>query len=696
MDKSERIKRLKKLALQFGSVSDLGEFKEELQSSFDDDNAIESLGAGKSRESHEALETLSVIMQEGINANVEVYELEALEAIIHESKRPVIDIVNDKMELTQLTRTWQHFGENHIKEQIENAIPSVGRIEVPDDPRGLLYAGTGFVVGEGLLMTNRHVAEIFASGLGVNGLKFRAGQEDSVAIDFARERGSDSGELFRIRKVLMIHPYWDMALLRVDGLTSNQKPLDLSTRNIEEIIGDEKREVAVIGYPAMDRRNNFDLQCRLYRNLFNVKRLQPGILRKRRSIKSFGKSVDAVTHDCTSLGGCSGSTVFDVQSGEVLALHFAGIEMDANFAVPTCDLASDSRVVDQGVSFIGKAEPRGDFYGPAWNIAETAGSDNGQRLRPPDSTFQGTTNGRDGEGMFSSPNPIKLSELASFFSLSSLLVTGFNLTTAMSLSAASKLSYQNKEIVETTTCNDWSLSSCQFIEADDTQCFVASDSNTAIVAFRGTESLGDWISNLNTLSRTKSYGIVHRGFLNAFEIVKNELERVLHTMSVNSILLTGHSLGGALATVAAAEWQGSFPINGVYTYGQPAVGKQKFPSFIRENYNQKFFRFVNDDDVVPRVPPTYKHVGRLFHFNSNGKLRDTTESLEFDSEPDDINMMTEAEFDFLRAQLLERRAQQRANGSSESLESSITEGILPSIRDHSIDTYIRRIAELVE
>jgi hypothetical protein len=113
-----------------------------------------------------------------------------------------------------------------------------------------------------------------------------------------------------------------------------------------------------------------------------------------------------------------------------------------------------------------------------------------------------------------------------------------------------------------------------------------------------------------------------------------------------------------------------------------------------------FFRFVNDDDIVARVPPTYHHVGRLIHFDAAGNVPTGPETPggpdararqeTIDSGP----MLNEAEFDRMRAQLLEARSRRRAPGL-EALEAPNVEGLLPSISDHSLDSYISKIAERV-
>jgi endonuclease G, mitochondrial len=268
--------------------------------------------------------------------------VDAIEAIVLPKERPVVDVVDGTFAAPP--SPFQHFGDQPARGAIEKALPSIGRVELPNHP-SLPYAGTGFVVGQGLLMTNRHVAEIFSVGLGADELSFRPGS--TAAVDFRRELDRPESHPFSIARVAMVHPYWDMALLVVDGL-GDVPPLSLSTAAPGDLVG---TEVAVIGYPALDPRNNVELQNRIFRGVFNVKRLAPGKLRPAAGINSFGHDVSATTHDSSTLGGNSGSAVVDVSTGKVVGLHFAGRYLEANYAVPTHDLALDGRVVDAGVNF---------------------------------------------------------------------------------------------------------------------------------------------------------------------------------------------------------------------------------------------------------------------------------------------------------------------------------------------------------
>jgi hypothetical protein len=104
------------------------------------------------------------------------------------------------------------------------------------------------------------------------------------------------------------------------------------------------QEVYVIGYPASDsRRNDPDEMRRIFDNIYNVKRLQPGEV-KRVARREF-------EHDCSTLGGNSGSCVIDLESHEVLGLHFSGRYLEANKAVALWKLADDLLVKKAGLAF---------------------------------------------------------------------------------------------------------------------------------------------------------------------------------------------------------------------------------------------------------------------------------------------------------------------------------------------------------
>ena len=658
-------------------------------------------------------------------------ESQGLEAIIHKKFRPALFVINDRFDAAP--HPWSHFNEDSIRKTVEDAIPLIGRIELPPD-YGISHGGTGFVVGQGLIMTNRHVAEIFATGMGTTGLRLKFGMNTGINL---RKEVIPTPEVpdLKVLRVLMIHPYWDMALLEVEGLPKDRW-LTLSTQHTDDLIG---RDIAVVGYPAQDRRNDLELQKEIFGDVYNVKRMLPGKLDPLRRIASFGNEVEATTHDASTLGGNSGSAVIDVTTGHVVALHFAGLYLDANFAVPTAELARDQRVVDSGCCFKDAVEqdaPWENRWATADKLTEisspAASTSTKANLAPNSPSipagFQATAGEPTsatpvGNGKVSITIPITITvsvgdatsgqvapvqtatpvshgnllefssrEQASIVSLvyerasSTLLSKSEYLpAAALSAAAASSLVYTNdQETLEQTCRSQFDFDSCKFFRKNNTESFIASNNHTILVCFRGTQGLDDWIANLNIAEKATQFGMVHSGFLDAFLDIKSTLESSIDNLltSNQKLVLTGHSLGGALSTIAASEWRNRYEIRSVYTFGQPAVGNRKFRDgmkFMKEH----IFRVVNDDDIVPRIPPGYKHVGTRIKLPSNRKLSHI--GIEAPPVPEILppeNMLTEYEFHEL---------QQRVDPAR---DSSAIEGILPSFSDHKIINYLNKLLKL--
>jgi len=391
--------------------------------------------------------------------------------------------------------------------------------------------------------------------------------------------------------------------------------------------------------------------------------------------------------------------------------------MAANDAVSTFDLAQDPRIVAIGVPFMGSAKPRSNFYksiGSKNNgIPAEAGTYSVSVQNPTDFRARGASGG--GSASWTIPIQVTVTvggaapmqyptvtelpnrtlksverssealrparpalESTSQFSANSLMHADFSWDTALSLVLASSLSYAQPAEVTSTARDGWGLETCEFIEMDDTQCFVCSSSDAVLVAFRGSESLGEWLGNLNLPSTTRHYGKVHRGFLGAFQAIDAKLRTALTPFAGRPVLVTGHSLGGALAVVAAAEWRDHVDVARVYTYGQPAVGNKDFCTYLEQYYAGRYYRFVNDDDIVPRVPPNYRHAGRLFHFDASGDLESLAMLTEATGE---LAMLTESEFDHLRSQLLQQQAQEKLaveRGQIEAVPLASPEELFPS------------------
>jgi endonuclease G len=358
MQKEERLDLLKKM---WGQIA--GDSNGDLEVM--GGNSVETLELPDTRETETARRGARKLAR---NQDIDDDELDLFEAVVMPKYRPVVFIKGGIFE--PIESPWTHLNDKAARNKFQSTFASIGRIELVNTP--WTYGGTGFVVGRDLIMTNRHVAQIFAQGLGSRSISFRKGD---AAIDFKREVDSpedDRSAYLSVREVAMIHPYWDMALLRVDGLSKSQPALTLSSREPDAMVGSE---VVVVGYPARDDRSDLALQDKIFKQKYQVKRLQPGKLRERAKVQSFGNEVFALTHDSSTLGGNSGSAVIDVTTGEVVALHFGGRYLKANYGVPSFELSRDSRVIDAGVNFDKKAKGPPNDWDAAWANTESTQGD---------------------------------------------------------------------------------------------------------------------------------------------------------------------------------------------------------------------------------------------------------------------------------------------------------------------------------
>lgn len=208
--------------------------------------------------------------------------------------------------------------------------------------------------------------------------------------------------------------------------------------------------------------------------------------------------------------------------------------------------------------------------------------------------------------------------------------TTYSLNNAYWLAQAAQIAYQDKFTIQPAV-TQLGLKSFEFLSRRDTEGYVAANEQMIIVAFRGTEPthLQDLLSDAKFHKVPGPLGDVHRGFLRAFELVKDDLlntiQRLRDKNRPQSVWCTGHSLGGALAVVAAAELLvNGHTVNGLYTFGQPRVGDQTFATECDRRLAGRHFRFVNNNDTVTRVPPHafgYSHSGALRYIDTDGTIQ---------------------------------------------------------------------------
>jgi len=197
---------------------------------------------------------------------------------------------------------------------------------------------------------------------------------------------------------------------------------------------------------------------------------------------------------------------------------------------------------------------------------------------------------------------------------------GFSLVNAWWLSNAAHLAYYDADPLE-RELQKAGLRCVEFFSGKSTQAFLAAADSFAILAFRGTES-DKWVDFKADadfrLATFRDGAKVHRGFLEALDQVWEKIDERLKDMAAQGLPVwyTGHSLGAALATLAAAREKPA----ALYAIGSSRVGNEKF---VRLLDAVPVHRLVNCSDMAATVPPLslgYRHVGEQDFITSAGKF----------------------------------------------------------------------------
>lgn len=177
--------------------------------------------------------------------------------------------------------------------------------------------------------------------------------------------------------------------------------------------------------------------------------------------------------------------------------------------------------------------------------------------------------------------------------------SSFSPANAWWLAELSRLCYRNAQRGEALATAG--LAEVAFLSRGGTQCLCAAPAGAVpgaiLCAFRGTDEPRDWWSNLRIVPADwPGGGRVHRGFRDALEDAWSVVEEVLDASGL-PVLLGGHSLGGALAVLAASRRACA----GCYTFGAPLVGDAGFAATLDD---APIFRVVHGRDLVPSLPPS--------------------------------------------------------------------------------------------
>jgi Lipase (class 3) len=304
--------------------------------------------------------------------------------------------------------------------------------------------------------------------------------------------------------------------------------------------------------------------------------------------------------------------------------------------------------------------------------------------------------------------------------------SGFDLEIAVLLAEVSQAAYNN-----TTDLLVWTkaigLTDVKLFDRGDVQGFFCSAPGLALLAFRGTSNPGQWLRDVRFIPWSHPWGLVHRGFLDGINALETELQEFdAIAKDAEHVWITGHSLGGALAVIAAARSKMKGISPSLYTYGQPRVGFGNFADRFAIELPGRLIRFVNQSDIVTRVPPglLYRHTGILKRIVRPGVL-EMAPALETPVSADpQLRSQMEATRRIVSAPALEAATAAEAAGITEPLliETDLAplsegefaelqlalgaadaapplEGVelevaLPWISDHAISEYIRLLKDL--
>jgi triacylglycerol lipase len=214
----------------------------------------------------------------------------------------------------------------------------------------------------------------------------------------------------------------------------------------------------------------------------------------------------------------------------------------------------------------------------------------------------------------------------------------FDMLNAWWLVEAATLAYSEPDFARSTFARA-GLSDVRFFNGKSTQCYVACNDDFIIVAFRGTENRSrgehamvyDVLVDLQVnLVPDEGGGRTHSGFRKALDEVWQDweeegkhitgLKTYLDQLSARKsrpLWFTGHSLGGAVATLAARRYGTA---RGLYTFASPRVGDAEY----RDRFSLPCYRFANDNDFVCHFPPEglYQHVGSLKFIDAAHRISD--------------------------------------------------------------------------
>lgn len=186
----------------------------------------------------------------------------------------------------------------------------------------------------------------------------------------------------------------------------------------------------------------------------------------------------------------------------------------------------------------------------------------------------------------------------------------------------SQLAYAQPDVVE-SIFKEAGLDQCVFIENQGAEAYVLGNQFDCLIVCRGTQPAewNDIKADANALTVAVDVGRVHSGFHAEVNQLWPLLEQQIQ-QNQRPLWFTGHSMGGAMAAVCAVRCKLSTILStpyAIFSYGAPRVGNRPYTSVL----NVKHYRWVNNNDIVPRIPPRwlgYRHMGQEIYLNRHGQI----------------------------------------------------------------------------
>lgn len=183
------------------------------------------------------------------------------------------------------------------------------------------------------------------------------------------------------------------------------------------------------------------------------------------------------------------------------------------------------------------------------------------------------------------------------------------------------------EAANTTTLTEFENSL-----ASDVTGFVATDTTNKLIvlSFRGSRSVRNWITNIvfpAGATTICSDCLAHTGFwISWLEAQRNVMAAITKARAQYpdyKIVATGHSLGGALASLAAGAMRKQGITVDLYTYGAPKVGLQGISDYLSNTSNGQNYRVTHKNDPVPKLPPAFlgfRHISPEYYVTSGNEV----------------------------------------------------------------------------